>query len=246
MRLTFDRSNWPSLLPIVCVLAVVALPVRGDVIFSPGLPRCGGSTPGGAGGDIGTQALSAVDGVQSFEIAGTCSALFSSSDVGSGSQPAVDFDLPQQDVYVYASGTSGGTDSFQTDSIHMIWSFTPESDLFGDINWTIWVEINGLPQIFSGTTEPGVEVYGFADLSVPQGDILTSWTAGLGIEEDGIASSDSNLSFEVPPSTFEIPESTLATPEPTPAASVLIIALLLCLGKRPGRALTCLRRYRMR
>jgi hypothetical protein len=213
-----QQSSGRTFALVTCaILAAGGRSASGSIIFTPNSANCGTSSSGGSTGGLDTSPIDMFDGVQGIKIFGNCSAFFSSEDIEFGPQPSLDFELPPQNIFAAVSGLSGGSDTFLHDFIHISWNFSSASDLFGDINWTVWIEINGLPEIFGGTAEPGVDVIGEADISVPQGAALLNWAAGIGLQEDGIANSDSLFALLVPHSSLDIavgPATAPIAPEP--------------------------------
>jgi len=222
MALSLSYVLRPDLIVAVTLLVCTPKVALSSIVLTADSAACGTSSPGGAFGRVSTSPLPEGNGVQGIQINGNCTALFSTFDVGSGAQPQVDFDLSPQDLFTLISGSSGGADTFLSDSIHVAWNFNPTSDMFAIINWTVWVEINGLPQIFSGSTDPGLDVTGEADISVPQGATLVNWTTGIGIQQDGIANSDSFLSLFIPQHSLDIGVSQIPPTVPEPSTLLML------------------------
>src|ERR1017187_6878239 len=147
---------------------------RGDILMSADTSSCGPSS-GALSGTVQTLPFSSSNGVVGITLNGNCSTFIPAFSSGGG------FELS-----AVMSGGTGGVSTFPSDSIPIAWSFTPNSDVFAEIDWTVWVTINGLEQDFGGAAFPGDLVTGNGAVSVPQGGTLDNWRAGIGLDRKSV------------------------------------------------------------
>ena len=192
---------------------------RADVVFAPTASDCGSGSPNGFSGATQTANLATFGGVRGTSLTGNCSAFFPASSGNGG-----------LDLYASMSGGSEGSDIFSADSMRVAWLFTPDSDVFADIDWMVWVTINGLRSEFGGTALPGDQISGEGDVSVPLGGTLDSWEAGVGFSQAARIDVDSNLSLDLPTGSLDL--NAPLTPVPEPAGVWLLATMLAFIGIR--------------
>jgi len=205
---------------MLCAFVVTLPSARCGPIFYPASSAgCNSGSPDGFSGVAQTTSFAAINGIQGISLSGDCSAFFSAGTIGDGS-----------DLFAFMSGGSGGSDAFETDSIHITWNFTPGSDVFGGVDWLVWLTVNGSTTQFGGTVDPGLPVIGEGDVSIPQGNTLDSWEAGIAFSQNDRLDFDTNLSLTIPAQSLDIGSPMSDVPEPVPAFVVLLAFTLLECG----------------